>query len=301
MHLSSTLKAKDRRLGYILIAPTLIILFLVIIYPLLYSFYISFRNMNVAIPWRGNIFVGFDNYINVIQDISWWKAIIRTFYFVITDILVGIILGLSVALLLNKKLVMRSLIFAIVLFPYVLPPIVNALMWKLIYDSNYGLLNGMLYQFGFINDYIAWLSKTNLAIIMLIIANLWQGTPFAVILFLSGLKSIPLELYEAARIDGSSNWQSFKYITLPLLKPIIYILVVMKTILTFKIFDLVYALTGGGPANTTQVVSMKIYNESFNFLKFGRASAMSYILLAIVTFFVIIYMKLFEEKKETED
>jgi multiple sugar transport system permease protein len=159
----------------------------------------------------------------------------------------------------------------------------------------------MLYQFGFISDYIAWLSKTNLAIIMLIIANLWQGTPFAVILFLSGLKSIPLELYEAARIDGSSSWQSFKYITLPLLKPIIYILIVMKTILTFKIFDLIYALTGGGPANTTQVVSMKIYNESFNFLKFGRASAMSYILLGVVTCFVIIYMKLFEEKKETEN
>lgn len=301
MHLSSTLKAKDRRLGYILIAPTLIILFLVVIYPLLYSFYISFHNMNVAIPWKGKIFVGFANYINVIQDISWWKAILRTLYFVIADILVGVILGLIIALLLNKKLIIKSLIFAIVLFPYVLPPIVNALMWKLIYDSNYGLLNGMLYQFGFINDYIAWLSKANLAIIMLIIANLWQGTPFAVILFLSGLKSIPLELYEAARIDGSSSWQSFKYITLPLLKPIIYILVVMKTILTFKIFDLIYALTGGGPANTTQVVSMKIYNESFNFLKFGRASAMSYILLGVVTCFVIIYMKLFEEKKETEN
>lgn len=301
MHISSTLKARDKRLGYILIAPTLIILFLVVLYPLLYSFYISFHDLNVAISWKGKIFVGFSNYINVIQDSSWWKAILRTSYFVIADILVGIILGLMIALLLNKKLIIKSLIFAIILFPYVLPPIVNALMWKLIYDSNYGLLNGMLYQFGFITDYIAWLSKTNLAIFMLIIANLWQGTPFAVILFLSGLKSIPLELYEAARIDGSSSWQSFKYITLPLLKPIIYILVVMKTILTFKIFDLIYALTGGGPANTTQVVSMKIYNESFNFLKFGRASAMSYILLGVVACFVIIYMKLFEEKEETEN
>jgi len=262
MHLSSTLKAKDRRLGYILIAPTLIILFLVVIYPLLYSFYISFHNMNVAIPWKGKIFVGFANYINVIQDISWWKAILRTLYFVIADILVGVILGLMIALLLNKKLIIKSLIFAIVLFPYVLPPIVNALMWKLIYDSNYGLLNGMLYQFGFINDYIAWLSKANLAIIMLIIANLWQGTPFAVILFLSGLKSIPLELYEAARIDGSSSWQSFKYITLPLLKPIIYILVVMKTILTFKIFDLIYALTGGGSYMLLQVGDLLILPRS---------------------------------------
>ncbi len=254
--------------------------------------------MNITIPWKGKVFVGFNNYIDVITDITWWKAILRTLYFVIADITVGITLGLGVALLLNRKLILKPIIFAIVLFPYVLPPIVNALMWKLIYDPDYGFLNGILYQLGLIKDYIPWLSKTSLAIVMLIIANLWQGTPFAIILFLAGLKSIPLELYEAAKIDGSSSWQSFVYITLPLLKPIIYILVVMKTILTFKIFDLIYALTGGGPANTTQVVSMKIYNESFLFFKFGRASAMSYILLGVVMCFVILYMKLFEEKKE---
>ena len=298
MHRQLSLKEKDKRLGYILIAPTIVILALVVVYPLLYALYISFFNLNVAIPWKGKVFVGLENYINVIEDPSWWWAVLRTLYFVIADITVGMTLGLGVALLLNRKFPLKSVVFAIILFPYVLPPIVNALMWKLTYDSDYGFLNGLLYQFGIIKEYIPWLSEPKSAIVMLIIANLWQGTPFAVVLFLAGLKSIPLELYEAAKIDGSSRWQSFVYITLPLLKPIIYVLVVMKTILTFKIFDLVYALTGGGPANATQVVSMKIYNESFSFLKFGRASAMAYVLLGIVTCFAIFYQKLFEGKRE---
>ncbi len=299
MHRQLSLKEKDKRLGYILIAPTIVILVLIVIYPLLYALYISFFHMNVAIPWKGKVFVGLENYINVIEDSTWWHAILRTLYFVIADITIGMTLGLGVALLLNRKFPLKPVIFAIILFPYVLPPIVNALMWRLIYDSNYGFLNGILYQIGFIKGYIPWLSQPKSAIIMLIIANLWQGTPFAIILFLAGLKSIPLELYEAAKIDGSSKWQSFVYITLPLLKPIIYVLVVMKTILTFKIFDLVYALTGGGPSNSTQVVSMKIYNVSFGFLKFGRASAMAYILLGIVACFAIFYQKLFEEKTES--
>ena len=295
-----TLNQKDKRLGYMLIIPTFIVLIIVVIYPLLYALYISFYNLNIAIPYKGKVFVGFQNYLYVINNPGWWAAVVRTLYFVVADITFGIVIGLGVALLLNRKLPFRSLIFAIILFPYVLPPIVNALMWKLTYDSDYGFLNGILYQFGLIKDYIPWLSNTKSAIVMLIIANLWQGTPFAIILFLAGLKSIPLELYEASKIDGASGWNSFIYITLPLLKPIIYVLVVMKTILTFKIFDLIYALTGGGPANSTQVVSMKIYDESFNFLKFGRASAMAYILLIIVVLFALFYQKLFEGKKETE-
>ncbi len=296
-HKPLTLEEKDKRLGYILIIPTFLILGIVVVYPLLYALYISFFNLNISIPWKGKIFVGFSNYLYVIKDPTWWAAVLRTLYFVIADITVGITLGLGVALLLNRELPLKSIIFAIILFPYVLPPIVNALMWKLTYDSDYGFLNGILYQLGLIKDYIPWLSNTKTAIIMLIIANLWQGTPFAIILFLAGLKSIPLELYEASKIDGASAWSAFLYITLPLLRPIIYVLVVMKTILTFRIFDLIYALTGGGPANSTQVVSMKIYNESFDFLKFGRASAMAYILLIIVVLFSLFYQRIFENKR----
>ncbi len=295
-HLS--LRTKDKRLGYLLITPAMIILSVIIIYPMVYSFYISLYNMNVSNPAKGMVYVGFKNTIEIITDPSWWLSILRTFYFVLADIFVGMTLGLLIALLLNRKLPLKGVIFAIVLFPYVLAPIVNALMWKLIYDPEYGFLNGILYSLGIINNYIPWLSNPKSAIIMLIIANLWQGTPFAVILFLSGLKSIPQEQYEAADIDGATKWQSFLYITLPSLRNILYITAVMKTILTFKIFDIVYALTGGGPANSTEVVSIKIYHESFSFLRFGKASAMSYILLIIVLGFILFYLKIFGNQNE---
>jgi ABC-type sugar transport system permease subunit len=144
---------------------------------------------------------------------------------------------------------------------------------------------------------VPWLSKPSLAIIMLIIANLWQGTPFAIVLFLAGLKSIPREEYEAAAIDGASKSASFKYITIPHLWPIIYMNVVMKTILTFKLFDIIYSLTGGGPGGSTTVVSMLIYRETFEYMKFGQGAAMSFLLLILVLLLVVIYSRMFKEEE----
>ena len=172
-----------------------------------------------------------------------------------------------------------------------------SLIWKLIYDPNYGLLNGLLTQLGIIKDYVAWLSSPKLAMVMLIIANLWQGTPFSIVLFLAGLKSIPKEEYEAAAIDGASSLVSFLYITIPHLMPIIYMNVVMKTIATFKVFDIIYSLTCGGPGGSTTVVGMLIYKESFEYMKFGQGAAMSFLLLIIVLCFVIIYSRMFKEEE----
>jgi len=221
---------------------------------------------------------------------------VRTFCFVAADLVIGIPLGLGIALLLDKERKLRGVIFAVILFPYVLAPIVNSLIWKLIYEPNYGLLNGLLFQLGIIDKYIPWLSRPMLAIGMLIVANLWQGTPFAIVLFLAGIKSIPREEYEAASMDGASAIASFRFITLPHLLPIVYMNIVMKTILTFKLFDLVYALTGGGPGGSTTVVGILIYQESFEEMKFGTASAISYILLLLVLGLVFFYSRVFREE-----
>jgi len=282
MNKALTLRAQDRRLGFYLLLPSIIILFAIIVYPIGYSLWLSFQNLNISNPARGREFVGLQNYIEVLKSSDWWMSILRILYFVAADLIVGISLGLAIALLLNKERKGKGIVLAIVVFPYILAPIVNSLIWKLIYDPNYGLLNGLLTQLGIIKDYVAWLSDPKLAMIMLIIANLWQGTPFSIVLFLAGLKSIPKEEYEAAAIDGASSLVSFRYITIPHLMPIIYMNVVMKTIATFKVFDIIYSLTGGGPGGSTTVVGMLIYKESFEYMKFGQGAAMSFLLLIIV-------------------
>ncbi len=292
-----SLAAQDRRLGIALLMPAIIILCAVIVYPMVHSFWLSTQNLNVSNPARGREYVGVQNYLEVLRSSEWWLSLMRTLYFVAADLLIGIPLGLAIATLLNKERRGKGLILAIILFPYVLAPIVNSLIWKLIYDPNYGFLNGLLTQVGILKDYVPWLSKPSLAAIMLIIANLWQGTPFAIVLFLAGLKSIPKEEYEAAAIDGASKLASFKYITIPHLKPIIYMNIVMKTILTFKLFDIVYSLTGGGPGGSTTVVSMLIYRESFEYMKFGQGAAMSYLLLLLVLTLVVVYSRMFKEEE----
>ncbi|PNR95845.1 carbohydrate ABC transporter permease [Petrotoga sp. 9PWA.NaAc.5.4] len=286
---------KRKVLGYFLITPALVVMFCVLIFPLAYSFYLSFFNVSLGRTMKLD-FVGFYNYIDVIKDQTWWKAFLNTIYFVIADVAIGIPLGLIFALTLNRKLPIRSLIIGIVMFPYILPPIVHGLMWKLIYNPDYGFLNATLMNLGIIKEPIYWLVSPNLALIALIIANIWQGTAFAVIIYLGGLQSIPLEYYEAARIDGSTSIKLLRYITIPLLRPYTSLLLVMKTIMTFKIFDMVYAMTGGGPAGSTKVVAYEIYHTAFEAFKFGRASAMSYILLGIVAVIVFIYQRIFKEE-----
>ncbi len=282
-----------KRLGYVLIAPSAVVILAVLFYPLIYSAYLSAFETYVG-PGRLILrFIGFKNYLDVLSSPQWWLAFGRTSYLVLYDIVVGMSLGLGIALLLTKRSRFTGIGRALVLFPYVLPSIVRALMWKWIYNSNYGFLNGLLFRLGIIKDYIAWLSHTTLALHMLIVANLWEGTPFAIIMYLAALQTIPQELYDAARVDGATSWQTFAKVTFPLLKPMTYILIVMKTVATFKVFDLVYALTSGGPGSSTQVVGFLMYSTVFDSLQFGKGAAMSYITLVVIFGLVIVYTRLF--------
>ena len=290
------MRLSKKQIGILLCLPSFLIIFFVLGYPLGYSIYISFLKMNIASSLRGPEFVGLTNYVNALYDIKLWAAIGRTAYITVWDVLVGTSLGLLMALLLNTMFKGRGILRGIVLFPFILPPVVNGLIWKWVYNPNYGFLNGFLYQIGIIRNYQSWLSQPWTALHMIILANLWQGTAFAYILYLGGLQSIPLQLYDAAKIDGASRWQMLIGITLPLLIPITSVIVVLKTILTFKLFDLIYVLTGGGPANSTQVITYYIYKKSFDFLEFGGAAALSYILTLLLLVFVYVYYKLLQKE-----
>ncbi|UCC61590.1 MAG: sugar ABC transporter permease [Anaerolineae bacterium] len=287
-----------RQLGLLLCLPAFIMILGVVGYPLIYSIYITFHNMNFARAGLAPEFIGLKNYARVFQRPDFWKAFLRSSLFVVYDLLAGMPLGLAIALLLNQRFKFRGVTRATILLPYVLSGTVLGLIWKWIYNPNHGALNALLHQLGLISDYVAWLAQPMRALQMVILVNLWQGTPWAIIMYLAGLQTIPAELYDAAKVDGASAWQTLFKVTLPLLSPITLAMLVLKTVWTFQVFDIVWVLTRGGPASATQVVSYYIYYSSFFQLKFGYAAAMSYVLLGIVLVLVFFYYRLIRHKVE---
>lgn len=287
-----------RQLGILLCLPAFVMILGVVGYPLGYSVYISFHEMNFARAGLGPQFVGLKNYVRVFERADFWKAFLRSSLFVVYDLFIGMPLGLAIAILLNQRFKFRGVARATILLPYVLSGTVLGLIWKWIYNPNHGALNALLQQLGLISEYVAWLAEPTRALQMVILVNLWQGTPWAIIMYLAGLQTIPLELYDAAKVDGASGWQTLFRVTLPLLTPITLAMLVLKTVWTFQVFDIVWVLTRGGPASATQVVSYFIYYSSFFQLKFGYAAAMSYVLLGIILVLVFIYYRLIRHEVE---
>jgi ABC-type sugar transport system permease subunit len=205
------------------------------------------------------------------------------------------VLGFLIALVLNQKFVGRGFVRAFILLPWAIPTIVNGILWEWIYNANYGALNGLLFQLGMIDNYKNWLGEPWLALNMIIIADTWKMTPFYVILYLAGLQTIPRELYDSAKIDGAGIWKRFLHITLPMLKPIILVILVLRTMQAFKVFDIIYIMTKGGPSGGTMVISFYTYIESFGNLNFGYGSAMSFIIAVIIISIAALYKKLLDQ------
>lgn len=216
----------------------------------------------------------------------------RTLYFVVVSITVEMLLGLIVATVLHENFKGRAVMRAIILIPWAIPTIVNGVLWRWIYQPNFGALNGLLSQMGLIDNYVNWLARPLLAMNMVIVADAWHMTPFYVLLILAGLQGIPESLYEAARVDGASWLQQLYRITLPLLRPTFLVLLVIRTIETFRVFDIIYALTRGGPGGGTKVLGYYAYEQTFSFLDFGVGSAVSIIITLCVLMLAILYIRL---------
>ncbi|HHV62092.1 MAG TPA: sugar ABC transporter permease [Firmicutes bacterium] len=287
-------KVNGKLFPYYLLAPSLIIIFGLTIYPIFYSFGVSLLNYNLLIP--GKSFAGLGNYMRLFMDSEFWASLGRTLYFAMVSIAVQITLGMIVALVLDQRFVGRGWTRAIVLLPWGVPTIVNGILWKWIYQPNYGALNGLLYQLGFIKQYMQWLSDPWLAMHMIIIADTWKVLGFYVVLFLASLQSIPSDIYESARVDGASPIRQFIHITLPMLRPTFLLILVMRTLETFRVFDIIYALTQGGPANGTKVIGYMAYEETFRFLDFGRGAAVSIVITLLVAAFSLLYIRMFFDR-----
>lgn len=282
---------RQGRLAFWLLLPAVLAVFGVIVYPMFRTLLISLFEVKSAVA-TVTPFVGLDNYIEALTSDGFWAAMGRTLYFTIISTGIELVFGLAIAWLLNARIKGRWLLRALVVLPWALPTIVNAAMWKGIYNAQYGALNGLLSQLGLIDEYQAWLADPFTALNFLIIADAWKTTPLVAFFLLAGLTAIPGELYEAARVDRASWFRTFRSVTLPLLAPSIALVLVLRTVEAVKVFDIVYAMTRGGPANGTQTISYYTYVTAFSEQNYGLGSAISYLIVIVILVLSALYLRL---------
>jgi multiple sugar transport system permease protein len=272
-----------------LLLPLLLYIVIIAIYPLFFSFRISLFNYRLTDPNQTQTFVGLENYIRAFKDPTVLISIKNTLVYVVGTVTVELLLGLGLALLFSPETKLAQFVRSFLLIPMALPPLVVGLIWKSLYNADFGVIPYYLKQLG-INVGRGPLGELSTAMPAVMLIDVWQWTPLLMIIFLAGLKSLPQEPYEAAYVDGSSRWQSFIYLTLPLMKPTFLIAFLLRTVQSFKVFDTIYSTTAGGPGQATTVLNYHIYTVGLTFFDMGYASALANILLVMVTVLSIIYI-----------
>jgi multiple sugar transport system permease protein len=276
------MKSADKSISFIL--PALLLLAAVTIYPLMQVIHLSF--LRKLLIFDISEFVGFQNYIFLLQDERFWGALKNTAYFTALSVVCELILGFAFALLLNRAFFGKGIARAIILVPWAIPTVVSAKMWEWMYNTDFGIFNYLL------GTKINWLGDPQLALNAAIFMDVWKTTPFVAIILLAGLQVIPRDLYSAARIDGAGSLRLFWSITLPLLKPVILIVVIFRCLDAFRVFDAVYVLTGGGPANTTETLSIYTYKVLFQTLQFGYGSTLAVMVFLCVGLITVTFIGL---------
>lgn len=284
-------KRDDILFVFLMLLPAGLIMAVVTIYPLIRSFIISLLEWDLKRPQLLHAFVGFDNYRYVLTDPTFWQSAKVTGFFVLGSVSINIVLALIIALMLNREFYGRNVVRMLALLPWAIPGVVNGIMWKWLLNPSYGALNGILFQLGIIDKYVIWLGTPAGALIMGILADVWKEMPFIMLLILAALQTIPKDLYEAATVDGASSFRSFWNITIPLIKPTLFVAITLRTIWALKSFDLIYTLTAGGPSGGTTVIGYYTYLKTFVTLNLGRGSAVAYLMTAAVAIMVVLYQR----------
>ncbi len=290
--------ANERRLAWLLIVPSFVVVFALILLPMVRAFWMSLHRIDLKRPALGTPFIGLGNYINIVQDGYFWASMGRTMYFMVVSVALELLLGVAIALLLQQHFKGRGLLRALVLVPWALPITIDAIMWKWILNPTYGAFNSLLYQLGLIESYRTWLSSPWSALNAVIVADVWKVTPLVILLTLAALQTIPPSLYEAARVDGAGAWRSFWGITLPLLRPSLAIVLVIRSMDAFRVFDIIYIMTSGGPSDGTKVIAYYTYLEAFSFLRMGRGAALAWIITLAVGLMAFLYIRLISRETE---
>ncbi|NLJ49013.1 MAG: sugar ABC transporter permease [Candidatus Atribacteria bacterium] len=276
----------NRYLSWFMIIPALAVIAVFIVVPMIYSFSLSLTNMNLLKP-ASTQFIGFRNYIQLFQDEIFWRAFWNTILFMTLAVNVEFILGLFIAQLMFKVTRGQGVIRTAIMAPMMFAPVLVGFQFKWFFNDQVGLVNNLLYSLTGDYQIIPWLIHYPMNLLAILIAEIWMSTPFMVIIFLAGLVSLPTEPFEAASVDGASGWQQFRYITLPLISPFIYIAMVIRSLDLGRAYDLVRIMTGGGPANRSEMIWTYTYRLAINNNRFGMGTAMSFITVAVSFAFVI--------------
>ncbi|PYN84561.1 MAG: sugar ABC transporter permease [Candidatus Rokuibacteriota bacterium] len=290
----------------------MLVICLVIVFPLAYSLWMSFADVNllratgpalelfgVRIPLFR--YVGLQNYARLLADPLYWDAFWRTAYFVGAFVCETTVVGLGMALVLQERFLGRPLMRSLLLIPWSLSRVVVGLLWIGILDVEFGALNGLLYKAGLIESYVSFLKSGFSALNVLVSVYMWNQAPFATLLLLAGMQSIPMELYMAAEVDGAGYWQRLRYVTLPALRGILFLILVVSTVNGFLMLDLIYILTMGGPGNETTTISWLGFQTAFQFFKFGPGTAILYTLTVLCLLLTVVYHKIVFRRLEAAE
>ena len=284
-----SLEKRYAMIGAVLIAPTVLVFCAVILYPLVSAIYLSL--FSIYTPTLAGDWVGVDNYGALLASGDFWSAVLNTLIWTVGTLMLQLVCGVAVALLLNQSIVFQSLARSLILFPYFLSTVVAVLVWRWLFNDLYGILNHVLLIAGLIDAPVNWLGQMPNAMISVILVGAWKYFQFVVIAVLARLQSIPEQLYEAATIDGAGPFQRFTDITLPQLRDVLVVVVLLRAIWDFKEFDLIYLMTGGGPVKATQTLSLLVYEEAFRLNRMGMASTNAVAMMLVLLGFTLLYLR----------
>jgi len=294
-----TLQQQDARTAWLLLTPSLLIMLGVTLWPIVSTFILSFFNVSTGIN-QVRTFVGLGNYLEMLRDQLFWETIGRTLYFTVVSVGLELILGLAIAQLIHSHPWGWQFLRFSLIIPWAVPTIVNGAMWRWIYSADFGALNGLLMQLGLIKHYVPWLSLPNMAMNLVIVADIWHTMPFVALVLQAALATLPEDLNEAAAVDGANAWQRFWQIRVPLLRPAILVALIVRTVDAFRVFDIVYILTSGGPAYKTLTITYLTYLNSFAFGKQGTGAALSFLISAFTIMMALVYIRILYRPAETE-
>jgi ABC-type sugar transport system permease subunit len=280
----------SHRTALLFLLPSFIFVAVFSLFPILESFRLSFYRLILTLPWLGEKMVGWQNYVDLWEDPVAIESLFTTLIFVGVTIPLELLFGLGIALVLNDVFHGRGLLRAVVLIPWAIPTVVSSQMWRFIFNDRYGLINFIFFG-GDVSRYLAPLADPHLALIAIMAAEVWKTTPFAALILLAGLQGIPDDLYEAASIDGATAWQKFRHVTLPLIRPALLLALLFRTIDSLRVFDLVFVMTQGGPADTTNVLQFYGYKKTFaeGMIGYGSAIAVAVFLMSLI--FSLAYLR----------
>ncbi|WP_084822203.1 carbohydrate ABC transporter permease [Bacillus sp. SA1-12] len=282
---------------YLFIIPAFLFVVIFMLYPIFYNLFISFQDFTIYNLKGEKPFIGLENYRQIFQDERFFPGLKNTVIYTVSCIVFQLSIGFLLALFFNQRFPLRNFFRSILLLAWMTPLVITGTLFKWLYDVDYGVFNYFLVQMGLINEPINWLGQQSTALLAIIITNIWIGIPFNMILLLSALQALPNDVYEAAKIDGASRLQSFFKITIPLLKPAILVILVLGIIYTFKVFDIILIMTGGGPVNATQVLPFLGYELAFVNFKFGLSGAVATVILLILTCISLVYLYLIRKEE----